>query len=160
MQVKGLSGVKAISAGGGHSLALKTDGTVRSWCRNDWRELGNKGEPRDPTRPGEVKYLSGVLAIDAGSSHNLALKTDLTVADWGSNDNGQLGAGVAYTMRDYPGPVVDQQGGVLHRVKAIDAGLWLSLAMVEKPIGPAPGEEPSPDEEPKPELPTCIEVCW
>jgi len=125
-----LTDVKAISAGGAHSLALKVDGTVRSWGRNDWGELGNMGEPRDHTKPGEVKHLSDIKAIDAGAAHNLALKVDSTVAAWGGNDHGELGAGVTYASRDYPGPVVGLTG-----VKAIDAGLFHNLAMVgEEPV--------------------------
>ena len=33
--------------------------------------------------------LSGVVAISAGESHNLALKNDGTVVAWGNNDQGQ-----------------------------------------------------------------------
>lgn len=40
VQVSGLSGVIAISGGGGHSLALKSDGTVWAWGYNKYGELG------------------------------------------------------------------------------------------------------------------------
>jgi len=41
VQVVGLSNIIAISAGGGHSLALKNDGTVWAWGRNEKGQLGD-----------------------------------------------------------------------------------------------------------------------
>ncbi len=73
----GLSGVTAIAAGNGHTVALKNDGTVVAWGFN-----GN-GETTIPAG------LSGVTAIAAGSHHTVALKRDGTVVAWGGNDYGQ-----------------------------------------------------------------------
>lgn len=67
----------AISAGGGHSLALRADGTVVAWGSNF------SGQSTVPTA------LVGVVAISAGGSHSLALKSDGTVVAWGSNTSGQ-----------------------------------------------------------------------
>ena len=58
----GLSGVVAIAAGGGHTVALKQDGTVVAWGRNI------EGQTTVPAG------LSGVVAIAAGQSHTVALK--------------------------------------------------------------------------------------
>jgi len=41
VQVVGLSNIIAISAGGGHSVALKNDGTVWSWGENEKGQLGD-----------------------------------------------------------------------------------------------------------------------
>ena len=73
----GLSGVKAVAAGGFHSLALRVDGTVVGWGNNT---LGQAQPP-----PG----LRRVTAIAAGVQHNLALKEDHTVVAWGYNGSGQ-----------------------------------------------------------------------
>ena len=67
----GLKNVKAISAGGTHSLALKTDGTVVAWGQNTY------GQCDVPAG------LSGVVAVSAGSEHSVALKADGTVVAWG-----------------------------------------------------------------------------
>jgi Regulator of chromosome condensation (RCC1) repeat/Endonuclease/Exonuclease/phosphatase family/Fibronectin type III domain len=69
----GLSGVVAVSAGGYHSLVLKSDGTVVNWGRNDY------GQATPPAG------LSNVVAVSAGGWHNLALKSDGTVVGWGYN---------------------------------------------------------------------------
>ena len=72
-----LSGVTAITAGGSHTVALKTDGTLVAWGYND------HGEATVPAG------LSGVTALAAGSSHTLALKANGTVVAWGLNYSGQ-----------------------------------------------------------------------
>ena len=68
---------QAIAAGGYHNLALKSDGTVVVWGRND------SGQGTVPAN------LTGVIAIAAGDSDSLALKADGTVVAWGDNTYGQ-----------------------------------------------------------------------
>jgi hypothetical protein len=63
--------VTAIAAGDTTSLALKSDGTVVSWCGYDY------GQCTVPSG------LSGVTALASAWFHNLALKTDGTVVAWG-----------------------------------------------------------------------------
>ncbi|HRZ56278.1 MAG TPA: hypothetical protein P5525_12570 [Candidatus Paceibacterota bacterium] len=86
-----LNGVVAIAAGGDHSLALKTDGTVVGWGYNAWSQATGveNGPPGPVTISGQP--LNGVVAIAAGASsyHSLALKADGTVVGWGDNSSGQ-----------------------------------------------------------------------
>ena len=86
------SGVVAIAAGGDHSLALKSDGTVVAWGKNDHGELGDSSTT-DRTTPVAVVGLTGVKALSAGRQHSLALRSDGSVASWGLNSSGQLGDG-------------------------------------------------------------------
>jgi alpha-tubulin suppressor-like RCC1 family protein len=73
VQVRGLSGVQDIDAGFfGHSLALKSDGTVWAWGRNKYGQLGVAGTTQR-NFPVQVSGLSGVRAIGAGHSHSLAV---------------------------------------------------------------------------------------
>ncbi|MBM4007338.1 MAG: hypothetical protein FJ292_07215, partial [Planctomycetes bacterium] len=66
-----------IAAGGDHTVALKSDGTVVAWGSN------SSGQRNVPSG------LSGVTQIAAGGDHTVALKNDGTVVAWGSNSLGQ-----------------------------------------------------------------------
>ena len=56
VQVKGLTGVIAVATGVGHSLALKSDGTVWAWGYNGYGQLGD-GTTTSRNNPGQVKGL-------------------------------------------------------------------------------------------------------
>lgn len=80
-------GVVAIAAGGGHSLALKADGSVIAWGRNTPSTIGSGESGGQASVPPQADR--GVVAIAAGSEHSLALKADGTVIGWGNNKWGQ-----------------------------------------------------------------------
>ena len=88
--VSRVSSKPGVSAGGGHSLALKSNGTVWAWGSNSNGQLGD-GSTTDRNAPVAVAGLSGVTQIAAGGRHSLALKSDGTVWAWGSNEYGQIG---------------------------------------------------------------------
>ena len=97
VQVSVLTNITAITAGGtnagdGHSLALRSDGTVWSWGRNQWGQLGD-GTTVQRLIPVQVSGLSEAVSIAAGGGHSIALRTDGTVWTWGNNFNNQLGDG-------------------------------------------------------------------
>ena len=136
VEVSNLDGaeVKALAGGQGHSLALKSDGSVWAWGLNQDGRLGD-GTNTDSSTPVQVTdptdptgYLSGVTAIAAGSSHNLALKDDGTVWAWGSNQSGQLGNGTTIDDSSTTGINTPAAVGGLSGVKAIAAGGDHSLA--------------------------------
>lgn len=70
--VSGLTGVVGIGGGLIHSLALKSDGTVRAWGHNSYGELGNCTNTNSNV-PVQVRGLAGVTAIAGAGQHSLAL---------------------------------------------------------------------------------------
>lgn len=88
--INNLGDVIAIASGTWHSLALKSDGTVWTWGRNNYGQVGD-GTFSNRKTPVQVKDLTDVVAIAGGYLHSLALRSDGTVWAWGSNWSGQLG---------------------------------------------------------------------
>ena len=76
----------------GHSLALKTDGSLWAWGLNHFGELGD-GTTHDRSAPTRIGAGQDWMAIAAGSYHSLGLKTDGSLWAWGENEAGQLGDG-------------------------------------------------------------------
>ena len=91
-QAKGLSDVKAVSASGMTSMALKNDGTVWGWGHNQDGMLGTGQMVELELTPVMIQGFSGIVAISSkGSSHSVFLKEDGSVWECGSNNNGQMG---------------------------------------------------------------------
>jgi hypothetical protein len=70
--VPGLSGLRSVSGGEYHSVALLADGTVRAWGLNGRGQLGD-GSESDRHAPGSVSGVSGASEITAGESTSFAL---------------------------------------------------------------------------------------
>jgi alpha-tubulin suppressor-like RCC1 family protein len=128
--VTDLSDVTAVACGvggggGGHSLALKEDGTVVAWGANTNGQLGI-GNNEQKTAPVLVEFqdtASPVVAIAAGGlSFSLALKQDGSVWAWGTNNNGQLGDNTAPFDKLRPVQVLGSESDPELRVIAIAAG--------------------------------------
>jgi len=120
------SRVIAIAAGGNNSIALKADGSVWTWGRNDYGQVGNGGSANQPTPIKIIDVNSGVIGISAGSNHSLALKSDGTVLAWGLNSSGQLGDN-STTNRNIPVQVFGL--GTNSGVTMVKAGGSHSLAV-------------------------------
>ena len=66
----------AVAGGLGHSLGIRTDGTLAAWGSNYY---------------GECNVPSGTfMAIAAGAAYSLALRADGTLVGWGDDSYGQL----------------------------------------------------------------------
>ena len=93
------SGYAAVAAGGGqflveveggHTVALKLDGSLWAW---GWNAYGQLGDASATDRNTPVRIGSGYRAVAAGQAHTVALKFDGSLWAWGDNYYGQLGDG-------------------------------------------------------------------
>jgi len=90
-----LDNVVEISAGKNFNLALRADGTVWSWGKNDVGQLGDGSfvEKFHAVQVGntDLGSLISVASIRAGGDHAIALQSEGSVWAWGDNSNGQVG---------------------------------------------------------------------
>jgi len=125
VQVQGLNNITAVSASANHyTIALRYDGTVWSWGRNDRGQLGDGTTTRRLT-PVQVQGLNNVTAVSAGDNHAIALRNDGTVWAWGYNWYGQLGDG---TIIEHYTPL-QVQG--LNNITAVSASERHTVALRE-----------------------------
>jgi alpha-tubulin suppressor-like RCC1 family protein len=131
-----LSGIVAITAGASHTIALGADGHIYAFGVNSSGQLGigsttAKSTPVEVEGPGGTGFLSGVVAVSAGSSHSLALTQGGNIYAFGLNANGQLGDG-STTNATTPSEVEGPGGtGFLSGVRSISAGFYFSLAVTQ-----------------------------
>jgi alpha-tubulin suppressor-like RCC1 family protein len=101
-----LTGVTAVAAGTGFSLATLASGTVVAWGEIGFAELGDGATKQSdvPVAVCEVAYsgpvpctsehyLKGATAVAAGARFALARLGSGKVAAWGAGESGQLGDG-------------------------------------------------------------------
>jgi alpha-tubulin suppressor-like RCC1 family protein len=82
---------KSITGGYYHTVALKTDGTLWTWGRNNNGQLGINNTINRSTPVTTILGGTNWKSIAAGNSHTAAIKTDGTLWVWGYNFYGQLG---------------------------------------------------------------------
>jgi alpha-tubulin suppressor-like RCC1 family protein len=139
-----LTGVKAVTAGDLHSVALLGPNQHRgvlAWGRNVSGELGRGNNtffeltPGLVLAPGRRGFLQDVTVIDAGRNHTLALQkpdagtggAGARVVGWGSGLDGQLGNG--QTESRNPVPVVTALGSRANSVIRLAAAGGHSVAL-------------------------------
>jgi alpha-tubulin suppressor-like RCC1 family protein len=91
--VSTITGVTDATGGSFHTLALRSNGTVWSWGRNLYGELGDPSASPIRSQPAEIAGLSQIQAVGAGLLHSLAVSLNGEVWAWGHNQFGQLGDG-------------------------------------------------------------------
>ena len=108
LRVVGLADVVAIAAGFGHSLAVRSDGSVVAWGANNHGQVGD-GTTADRALPTAISTPAPVTELAAGLFHSLARLGNGTLVAWGPNAAGQLGYG-STSDRLVPGPVAFVEG--------------------------------------------------
>lgn len=77
MVIADLDSLVAVACGGGHSLGLRSDGTIVAWGNN---YDGQCDVPAPNT---------DFIAVAGGGFHSLGLKSDGTIVAWGANSWGE-----------------------------------------------------------------------
>jgi len=95
---------KMVSAGGNHSVAIKTDGTIWAWGYNYSGQLGISSNVSQNV-PTKIGVGTTWKYVTAGGEHTIALKNDGTIWSWGYNNYGQLGLGTTDTATTHNSPV-------------------------------------------------------
>ena len=139
-----LSGVIAVAAGGGDSMALKSDGSLLTWGSNVYGQLGD-GTSTDRLTPvqvcavGQTAPCTAFLtvrtsrslaqpSIAGGLFHSLAVLSDSSVVAWGRNNSAQLGTGA--TQDDTPNMIPAQVTGLSTGGLSVAAGDYHSMALL------------------------------
>jgi len=120
-----LANIVQVGAGANHSLALRSDGTLWAWGRNNFGQLGD-GTFSTRRRAARVMGLSGVEQAAGGRQNSIAVTTGGEVLTWGENVYGQLGDGTVSTVgRNTPATVAG-----LSNVSAVGMGRDYGMAIV------------------------------
>ena len=101
--------VKQLAAGGRHTCALLSDGTVRCWGDDNFGQLGYGntnviGDDELPSSVGPVSVTTTpgvtIQRLSAGDYHTCAVLSDGSAKCWGWNHDGQLGYGNTENIGD------------------------------------------------------------
>jgi len=120
-----------VSAGYGHTGAIKTDGTAWTWGINNNANLGDATTTYRSSPVQVVVFAENWSSVSVGYRHAASVKTDGTLWLWGSNSYGRLGDN---TITNESSPIQTITGGsnwskvscVFHHTAAIktDGTLW------------------------------------
>ena len=88
------SGVKMVSVGNNHSLAIRNDGTLWAWGENDNGRLGINPMPSNNVyTPMQVGTANNWIYVAAGKEHSIALNANGQLFAFGAGEAGRLGTG-------------------------------------------------------------------
>lgn len=125
--VTGLGDIVDLGGGREHVIALRSDGTVVTWGSDYHGQLGNGAtDTSNHSTPVAVAGLAGVVDVDDGHYHSIALKSDGTVWAWGFGSLGQLGNGS--TATNVTSPV---RFGSLTNVSQVFGGRDMTYALLD-----------------------------
>jgi alpha-tubulin suppressor-like RCC1 family protein len=108
---------KLVSAGIYHTAAIKTDGTLWLWGRNNYGQIGDNSRVSKSSPVQTIASGNNWKQVSCAGRFTAALKTDGTLWTWGQNTSGQLGDG---TTTSKSSPIQTIAGGT--NWKEISAG--------------------------------------
>jgi alpha-tubulin suppressor-like RCC1 family protein len=93
IQVGALTTWASMSISGFNAVhAIKTDGTLWAWGRNNEGALGN-GSTVNTSSPIQIGTLTGWIQVNGGNASTKAIRSDGTLWAWGFNGGGDMGIG-------------------------------------------------------------------
>lgn len=135
--------IKSVTGGARHTCAIYENGALGCWGGNDNGQLGlgdttDRGDGAHPVSSltaVDLGSTSPVVEVALGERHTCARFADGRIKCWGSNDQGQLGDGIAGKRGDGPGemgatlPFVDLGPG--RTAKQITGGAAHTCALLD-----------------------------
>lgn len=128
-QIGNLTNWQYIDSGFRSSFAIKSDGTLWAWGRNDFGQLG-VGDNVDRNIPTQVGTSSEWQSISSNGAATIAIKTNGTLWSWGGNQYWSLGTSQFSPNTNVPGQVGTatnwqsvSSGGQIKALKT-DGTLW------------------------------------
>jgi alpha-tubulin suppressor-like RCC1 family protein len=102
---------KQVAGGGEYTAAIKTDGTLWTWGRNNNGQLGDNTTTNRSIPVTTFAGGNNWKQVACGDSHTEAIKTDGTLWTWGNNTFGQLGINQSGSTTNRTTPVTTFAGG-------------------------------------------------
>jgi len=125
IEVAGVVDAVEVAAGGEHTCARRSNGSIQCWGYNYFGQLGNGStSPTRATSPVDVVGVSDAVELALGRYHTCARQTGGTISCWGYNSKGELGDGTS-TDRVKPVQVVS-----ISDAAVIAAGAWHTCAIL------------------------------
>lgn len=113
--------VQDISTHYGTLSVFTSDGTVYTWGKNDYGQVGNGAATQTQVAPYQRPVTPAFVSIQHSLNHSVALTNDGKIYAWGRNDRGQSGNGTLTAN------FVPEQVGTGKNWQKITSG-WLHVA--------------------------------
>ena len=111
-----------VAAGGAHSCALLTSGTVSCFGNNNMGQLGQALVTASSSTPTLVTLAATATHVTVGSQFTCAMLSTAAVHCFGDNANSQLGSGTSGAARETPDAVTGLTGNVVDVVAGTSHG--------------------------------------
>jgi len=112
--------IPSLASGEDFSVALKADGSIETWGKNNFGQLG-LGNTINYDEPQEIEKIEEtIVEIVAGNSHVLALGESGKIYAWGLNTSGQVGNGTIANQVEQA-TVINIYGNELSKIIRVEA---------------------------------------
>jgi len=137
-----VSNALQVAAGGDHTCAIQTNGSVKCWGSNWAGQLGYGDMRQRGDEPGQMGTNLPIVdlgpntatQISAGAAHTCVILNDSTLKCWGLNDHNQLGYGDSINHGDDSNemginlPVINL--GTTQTARTVSAGVYHTCAIL------------------------------